>query len=66
MNAEDIATEIVNLTMILDNQEELKEAWRVINHALMYLSAKDDFFTREQTAIDMIGALKEKRVEPLV
>jgi|TARA_R110000824_G_scaffold97206_4_gene232211 hypothetical protein len=66
MNAEDIASEIVNLTMVMDNQESLKEAWRVISQALSYLSSKDDFFTHEQRAIEMIGELKEKRVEPLV
>ncbi len=66
MNAEDIASEIVNLTMVLDNQGELKEAWRVISQALSYLSSKDDFFTNEQTVMNTIGSMKEKRVEPLV
>tara|TARA_R110000751_G_scaffold73678_3_gene148964 strand:- start:6724 stop:6924 length:201 start_codon:yes stop_codon:yes gene_type:complete len=65
MNAEDIATEIVNLTMVLDNQKELKDAWRVISQALSYLSSKDDFFTNEQRAIESIGEMRESRVESL-
>lgn len=66
MNAEDIATDIVNLTMRLDNQKELKDAWKVISKALLYLSAKDDFFTREQESLELIGIMKEERVEDLV
>ena len=65
MNAEDIATEIVNLTMRLDNQKDLKEAWRVLTKAVSYLSAKDDFFTREQEALNLIGDMREERVEDL-
>lgn len=66
MNAEDIATAIVNLTMRLDNQKELKMAWRVINQALGYLSSKDDFFTNELTVMNTIGKMKEERVEEYV
>ena len=66
MNAEDIASDIVNLTMRLDNQKELKKAWQVISKALLYLSAKDDFFTREQESLEIIGRMKEERVEDLV
>jgi len=66
MNAEDIATDIVNLTMNLDNQEELKSAWRVISQALLYLSSKDDFFTNEQKVMNTIGKMKEERVEQFV
>ena len=66
MNAEDIASAIVNLTMNLDNQTELKDAWRVLSKAISYLSAKDDFFTREQEALNLIGDMREKRVEDLV
>ena len=66
MNAEDIASAIVNLTMNLDNQEELKDSWRVLSKAISYLSAKDDFFTREQEALKLIGDMREKRVEDLV
>ena len=66
MNAEDIATAIVNLTMRLDNQKELKMAWRVINQALSYLSSKDDFFTNELTVMNTIGKMKEERVEEYV
>ena len=65
MNAEDIATEIVNLTMRLDNQKYLKEAWRVLTKSVSYLSAKDDFFTREQEALNLIGDMREERVEDL-
>ncbi len=65
MNAEDIATEIVNLTMRLDNQKDLKEAWRVLTKSVSYLSAKDDFFTREQEALNLIGDMREERVEDL-
>ena len=65
MNAEDIASDIVNLTMRLDNQKELKKAWQVISKALLYLSAKDDFFTREQESLEIIGRMKEERVEDL-
>ena len=66
MNAEDIASAIVNLTMNLDNQTELKDAWRVLSKAISYLSAKDDFFTREQEALNLIGDMREKREEDLV
>ena len=66
MNAEVIATAIVNLTMRLDNQKELKMAWRVINQALSYLSSKDDFFTNELTVMNTIGKMKEERVEEYV
>ena len=66
MNAEDIATAIVNLTMRLDNQKELKMAWRVINQALGYLSSKDDFFTNELTVMNTIAKMKEERVEEYV
>ena len=66
MNAEDIATEIVNLTIRLDNQNELKESWRVISHALSYLSSKDDFFTNEARVMELIGKMKEERVEEYV
>ncbi|QDP57050.1 MAG: hypothetical protein GOVbin1782_57 [Prokaryotic dsDNA virus sp.] len=66
MNAEDIASHIVNLTMRLDNQKELKKAWQVISKALLYLSAKDDFFTREQESLEIIGRMKEERLEDLV
>ena len=66
MNAEDIASHIVNLTMRLDNQKELKRAWQVISKALSYLSAKDDFFTREQESLEIIGRMKEERMEDLV
>ncbi len=66
MNAEDIASHIVNLTMRLDNQKELKKAWQVISKALLYLSAKDDFFTREQESLEIIGKMKEERLEDLV
>ena len=66
MNAEDIATEIVNLTIRLDNQNELKESWRVIGHALSYLSSKDDFFTNEARVMELIGKMKEERVEEYV
>jgi len=65
MNAEDIATDIINLTMALDNQKELKDAWRVLTKAVSYLSAKDDFFTREQEALNLIGDMREERVEDL-
>ena len=66
MNAEDIATDIVNLTMSLDNQKDIKEAWRVIGQALAYLSSKDDFFTNEERVMKLIGEMKEERVEDLV
>ena len=66
MNAEDIASAIVNLTMNLDNQKELKDAWRVLTKAVSYLSAKDDFFTREQECIELISEMKEELVEDLV
>ena len=66
MNAEDIATEIVNLTIRLDNQNELKESWLVISHALSYLSSKDDFFTNEARVMELIGKMKEERVEEYV
>tara|TARA_R110002050_G_scaffold51158_8_gene117848 strand:+ start:1274 stop:1474 length:201 start_codon:yes stop_codon:yes gene_type:complete len=63
MNAEEIAEDIVNLTIGLDDHEELKQAWRVINKATQYLSAKDDYFTREMETLKIITEMKDKRVE---
>ena len=63
MNPEEIASEIVNLTMILDNQEDLKEAWIIISSAMTYLSKKDDFFTAEARVMEIIGKALEARGE---
>jgi hypothetical protein len=63
MNPEEIASEIVNLTMILDNQEDLKEAWIIISSAMTYLSRKDDFFTAEVRVMEIIGKALEARGE---
>jgi len=63
MNAEEIAEAIVNLTIALEDHEELKEAWRVIYKAVSYLSSKDDYFSREKETLDLITKLKESRVE---
>jgi hypothetical protein len=63
MNPEAIASEIVNLTMILDNQEDLKEAWIIISSAMTYLSKKDDFFTAEARVMEAISKALEARGE---
>jgi len=39
-----IANDIVKLADVLDNAHDLDDAWRRINHALQYLSAKDTMF----------------------
>jgi hypothetical protein len=39
-----IANDIVKLADALDNAHDLDDAWRRINHALQYLSAKDTMF----------------------
>ena len=39
-----IANDIVKLADVLDNTHDLDDAWRRINHALQYLSAKDTMF----------------------
>ena len=43
--AEEIAEEIVILTNSTDSQQELKDAWSVINKAMRYLSSKYDYLT---------------------
>ena len=54
MNAEEIAEAIVNLTIALEDHKELQNAWHVIHKAVTYLSAKDDFFSREKETLDLI------------
>jgi hypothetical protein len=44
IRAEIIANDIVKLADALDNAHDLDDAWRRINHALQYLSAKDTMF----------------------
>ena len=61
--AEQIAEAIINLTIELEDQEELKEACRVISAALRYLSSKDDLFTNEKDAIETVAKMKEKRMD---
>lgn len=53
-NSKDIARDILSLAKRLDNAEELKEAWRVISPAFGYLSKKDDLFSAEQRAEDIL------------
>lgn len=66
MLPEEIAEAIVNLTIALDNREELRKAWRVIRTALRYLNSKDNFFEEEATALELIKKMKEDRVEKYV
>ena len=58
--AEDIAEDIVEFTKSTDNQEELKEGWRVINNAVRYLSSKDDYFTNERVVRTDIKEMKDE------
>jgi len=44
IRAEIVADEIVELADALDNAHDLDDAWRRINKALQYLSAKDTMF----------------------
>ena len=44
IRAEIVANEIVELADALDNAHDLDDAWRRINKALQYLSAKDTMF----------------------
>jgi hypothetical protein len=53
-NYKDIARDIISLAKELDNAEDLKEAWRIISPAFVYLSKKDDLFSAEQRAQDTI------------
>ena len=59
--AEDIAEDIVMFTKSTDNQEELKEGWRVINNAVRYLSSKDDYFTNERVVRTEIEEMKDDK-----
>ena len=59
--AEDIAEDIVMFTKSTDNQEELKEGWRVINKAIRYLSSKDDYFTNERVVRTEIEEMKDDK-----
>ena len=56
--AEDIADDIVMFTKSTDNQQELKDGWRVINNAVRYLSSKDDYFTNERVVRTEIEEMK--------
>ena len=58
--AEEIAEDIVTLTKSTDNQQELKDGWRVINNAVRYLSSKDDYFTNERVVRTEIEEMKDE------
>ena len=58
--AEDIAEDIVEFTKSTDNQQELKDGWRVINNAVRYLSSKDDYFTNERVVRTEIEEMKDE------
>jgi len=57
IRAEIIADDIVKLTNVLDNAHDLDDAWRRINKALQYLSAKDTMY---KTKKDIENAKKEE------
>ena len=59
--AEDIAEDIVEFTKSTDNQQELKDGWRVINNAVRYLSSKDDYFTNERVVRTEIEEMKDDK-----
>ena len=59
-NPEEIAEDIVNFTKSTDNQQELKDGWRVINNAVRYLSSKDDYFTNERVVRTEIEEMKDE------
>ena len=59
--AEDIAEDIVMFTKSTDNQQELKDGWRVINNAVRYLSSKDDYFTNERVVRTEIEEMKDDK-----
>ena len=61
--AEDIAEDIVEFTKSTDNQQELKDGWRVINNAVRYLSSKDDYFTNERVVRTEIEEIKDATKE---
>tara|TARA_R100001244_G_scaffold18631_1_gene19532 strand:- start:325 stop:510 length:186 start_codon:yes stop_codon:yes gene_type:complete len=58
--AEDIAEDIVEFTKSTDNQQELKDGWRVINNAVRYLSSKDDYFTNERVVRTDIKEMRDE------
>jgi len=60
---EEIAEDIVNFTKSTDNQQELKDGWRVINNAVRYLSSKDDYFTNERVVRTEIKEMKDAQKE---
>ena len=51
---EEIARDIIELTDSLDSQQELKDAWSVLNYAMRYLSSKDDYLTSKRRTMEMI------------
>ena len=58
IRAEIIAKDIVKLADVLDNTHDLDDAWRRINKALQYLSAKDTMYKMKR---DIKNAKKEER-----
>ena len=58
---EEIAEDIVEFTKSTDNQQELKDGWRVINNAVRYLSSKDDYFTNERVVRTEIEEMKDDK-----
>ena len=58
IRAEIVANEIVELADALDNAHDLDDAWRRINKALQYLSAKDTMFKMKK---EIKHAKKEER-----
>jgi len=57
--AEEIAEDIVMFTKSTDNQQKLKDGWRVINKAIRYLSSKDDYLTHEVEVQRRIEEMKD-------
>ena len=61
--AEEIAEDIVNFTKSTDGQQEIKDAWTVINRAMRYLNSKDDYLTHEMEVQRDIERMKTAKKE---
>ena len=55
MKAKEIAREMMELAKSIDDADEMKETWRVLNRAYSYVSQKDSMMDSERELNEMLG-----------